>query len=130
MPTVFLQDWQVVRPLHRVWVVSDYYSLMTTSLPTDVANTPRGIGTYVLGQPTSGAGIRPRRYTPDMTVNEVTYDFIKTASIPHGVGFVWATMLWDLTWALRDRHGLTAGTDISINLVNQGLNFRFVMQVL
>ncbi|MBP6447313.1 MAG: M36 family metallopeptidase, partial [Saprospiraceae bacterium] len=103
---------------------SDYYSLMTTSLPTDVANTPRGIGTYVLGQPTSGAGIRPRRYTPDMTVNEVTYDFIKTASIPHGVGFVWATMLWDLTWALRDRHGLTAGTDISINLVNQGLKLQ------
>ncbi len=103
---------------------SDYYSLMTTSLPTDVANTPRGIGTYVLGQPTTGAGIRPRRYTPDMTVNEVTYDFIKTASIPHGVGFVWATMLWDLTWALRDRHGFTLGTDLSVNLVNQGLKLQ------
>ncbi|MBT8324107.1 MAG: M36 family metallopeptidase, partial [Winogradskyella sp.] len=26
-------------------------------------------------------------------------------SVPHGVGFVWATVLWDLTWAYIDKYG-------------------------
>src|SRR5690554_7799430 len=43
-----------------------------------------------------------------MSVNPQTYDYIKTAAIPHGVGSVWAQMLWEMTWDLIDEHGYDA----------------------
>ncbi|SOD82147.1 Fungalysin metallopeptidase (M36) [Spirosoma fluviale] len=77
---------------------SDYLALMLTtdwaSLSATVAsaNKPRGIGTYALGQSTTGSGIRPYRYSYDMTsVNgSVTYAKVGSTSfsIPHGVGSI------------------------------------------
>lgn len=103
---------------------SDYYSLMTTMKPGDSGPMGRGIGTYALGQPTSGPGIRPRRYSTDLMVNEHTYDYIKVAAIPHGVGYTWATMLWEMTWGIIDEHGMSAGFDIAMNLVNEGMRLQ------
>lgn len=103
---------------------SDYYGLMITMKPGDLGTTGRGIGTYVLGQPTTGLGIRARRYSTDLGINEFTYDNIKTAAIPHGVGHVWATMLWEMTWGIIDAHGQTAGFDIAMNLVNEGMKLQ------
>jgi hypothetical protein len=89
---------------------SDYASLMFTTnwaalTPTVAsANLARGIGTYSITQPTTGAGIRPYKYSYDMVnVNgAVTYakvgDF--NFSQPHGIGSIWATMLWDMTWEI------------------------------
>ncbi len=90
---------------------SDYLSLMLTTnwsaqTPTTTsANIPRGIGTYALGQATTGAGIRPYRYSYDMAnINApVTYAKVGDAdnfSQPHGIGSIWATMLWDMTWEI------------------------------
>lgn len=77
---------------------SDWYALILTHQPGDTGAQGRSIGTYLIGQQPDGPGIRPRPYSTDFGVNEFTYDNIKTAAVPHGVGHVWATMLWDLTW--------------------------------
>ncbi|MCY7290728.1 MAG: M36 family metallopeptidase [Ferruginibacter sp.] len=91
---------------------ADYNGLMLTTnwaalTPTLAnANIPRGIGTYVLGQsPTTGAGIRRYRYSYDKATynNVVTYGKVADAtnfSQPHGIGSIWATMLWDMTWEI------------------------------
>jgi subtilisin-like proprotein convertase family protein len=63
-------------------------------------------------------------------VNNFTYGDIGGLAVPHGVGFVWATMLWDMTWALVDEHGFnpdiydpwnTGGTNLANQLVVDGL---------
>ncbi len=79
---------------------SDWLGLILTQQPGDTDTQARGIGTYLFGQAPTGPGIRARPYSTSFGVNEFTYDNIKTASVPHGIGHVWATMLWDLNWAL------------------------------
>ncbi|MBK8954367.1 MAG: M36 family metallopeptidase [Saprospiraceae bacterium] len=97
---------------------SDFYSLMTcwTGSASD-----RGIGTYVLGQATNGPGIRPARYSTNMGVNNYTYANLPGMAVPHGVGFVWCTMLWELVDGLVARHGATAGFEKAMHLVNLGM---------
>lgn len=87
---------------------SDYLGVIMTMSPGDMAETPRAVGTYLFGQGPGGGGIRPFPYSTDVAVNPQTYDNIKSAAIPHGVGSVWSTMLWELTWGLIDEHGLGA----------------------
>lgn len=103
---------------------SDFIGLMMTMKPGDVATTSRGIGTYLFGQPANGPGIRPTPYTTHMGVNPSTYNTIQTAAVPHGVGYVWATMLWDLNWALIDKHGLANGFDITMDIVMEGMKLQ------
>ena len=85
---------------------SDFFALMFT-MTDAVCTVPRGVGTYSVFQASSGAGIRRYPYTPDMNINPFTFaDVADTAqSIPHGVGSVWATMLWDMSCKLMDRYG-------------------------
>ena len=103
---------------------SDYYALMTTMEPGDQGTDGRGIGTYLLGQPPSGNGIRPTPYSTNMAINDATYDDIKTLSVPHGIGYVWCTMIWDMTWDIISQYGMTAGFDIAMNLVNEGMKLQ------
>ncbi|KMQ66888.1 hypothetical protein ACM46_05155 [Chryseobacterium angstadtii] len=97
---------------------SDFFALMITNRPGDNASVPRGIGTFVSDQPVNGGGIRPARYSPDFTVNNYTYgrtNGMKVNSsiigiaitVPnvHSIGFVWASMLWDLNWKYVDKYG-------------------------
>lgn len=84
---------------------SDWQALILTMKTGDTATQGRGIGTYVLGQPTTGVGIRPAPYSTDLAVNNYTYANLPTMAVPHGVGFIWATMLWEMNWALIDAHG-------------------------
>ncbi len=84
---------------------SDYYGTVMTIEPGDMGTDARAVGTYLFGQGPGGGGIRPYPYSTDLTVNPQTYDDIKTAAIPHGIGSVWSTMLWEMTWALIDEHG-------------------------
>lgn len=83
----------------------DFIGALLTIQPGDVGADPRGVGTYLFGQGIGGPGIRDYPYSTDMGVNPQTYDFIKTAAVPHGVGSVWAEMLWEVSWALIDEHG-------------------------
>ncbi|MGH7176651.1 MAG: extracellular metalloproteinase, partial [Tepidisphaeraceae bacterium] len=53
---------------------SDWWALMLLQTDGSVAaqNSSIGIGTYVIGQPLSGSGIRRYRYSYDMTINPET----------------------------------------------------------
>ncbi len=107
---------------------SDYFGLILTIKPGDTGPQSRGIGTYLLDEPITGDGIRPFPYSTSFAVNPMTYTSSGGASgtggtinesIPHGVGTVWATMLWDMTWDLIGIYGI--GTDIyDNNIANAG----------
>ncbi len=84
---------------------SDWYGAVMTIEPGDAGTDSRGVGTYLFDQGPGGPGIRPFPYSTDFGVNPQTYDDIKTASVPHGLGSVWCSMLWELTWELIDDHG-------------------------
>jgi extracellular elastinolytic metalloproteinase len=84
---------------------SDWYALMTTMKSGDSEEIPRGIATYYRGFGTLGGGVRKYPYTTDITLNPLTYNSIKTAIIPHGVGAIWSSMLWEMTWGLINRYG-------------------------
>ena len=112
---------------------SDWFGLMVTMKPTDTADDARGIGTFAVSQPTTGGGIRPARYSPDFAINGFTYADSNdpNISVPHGVGFVWATVLWDLTWAYIDKYGFdpdlyngTGGNNKVMRLVLDGLKLQ------
>ena len=113
---------------------SDWYALMFTMQTEDTPEMPRGVGSYPLGEAVDGAGIRPFRYSTDMTINPHTYDAIKgPLSVPHGVGSVWAAMLWEVTWALIEKHGFnpniyapwnTGGNNLALQLVTDALKLQ------
>lgn len=127
---------------------SDFWSYALTMREGDDGATPRGIGNYVIyydeyaeGEPDqfgyggdirSGPGIRITPYSTHKLINPATYDTVKGAAEPHGVGYVWATMLWDLYWNLVDVHGFnanpyehwnTGGNNLTIQLVVDGMKF-------
>lgn len=113
---------------------SDWFGLMLTIEPGDTETDIRGIGTFASGESPSGYGIRPAPYTTDLAVNNYTYSATNntaTISQPHGIGFVWCTMLWDMTWALIDRYGYdpnlytgTGGNNVAMDLVMQALKLQ------
>lgn len=79
---------------------SDFFATMLTQQAGQTINDPRPYGTYHRGLSPTGNGLRARAYSTDMSVNEFTFDNIKGTGSPHALGHVWATMLWDLNWAL------------------------------
>lgn len=120
---------------------SDFMGLVMTMNPGDQATDSRGYGTYVFGQQTNGAGIRDYPYSTDMTVNPFTYADVKDQELynnsgqlvtdVHGVGSIWATILWDMTWALIDEYGFdpdiyygTGGNNIAMQLVMDGMKLQ------
>lgn len=118
---------------------SDFLSLVFTAVPADTADTPRGVGRYVIFREDDPlAGIRAAPYTRDQNINSLTYADIITAgqagspiSIPHGVGTVFATALWDMYWNLVDKHGFDpdlyqgdAGNQLALRLVLDGLKMQ------
>ena len=42
----------------------------------------------------------------------------KSAAIPHGVGSVWAGMLWEMTWGLIERYGFLGGMGTAAGVTN------------
>lgn len=112
---------------------SDWLAMVLTTDPADTATMTRGLGNYALGQAQSGGGIRPTPYTTDMTINPTTYGDIGGLAIPHGVGYAWATMLWEMYWELVGTHGydadvyaadMTAGNQLAIQLVMDGMKLQ------
>lgn len=109
---------------------SDYLALLYTARPGDQGTDRRGIGNYLNGLPPDGDGIRPQPYSTDPAINDYTYESIATLGVPHGVGSVWAQVLWEMTWALIDRHGFDpdlsdahggAGNQRALLYVNEGM---------
>ena len=110
--------------------LSDWWALAYTHEPGDQGTDVRGSGTYILGQPVDGPGIRPQPYSTDPAVNDYTYESITGLSVPHGVGSVWAQAAWEVYWALVDHHGFDpdlydalggSGNQRMMLYVNEGL---------
>lgn len=122
---------------------SDFFAItMLLDPAVDDPEGPRGMGPYALFQDTrQDAGIRPRPYSRDMSIQPFTYDSIKSGgwlngtslALPHGLGHGWAAVLWDMTWDLIDRHGFnpdvyapwhTGGNNRALQYVIDGLKFQ------
>ncbi|WP_264565677.1 T9SS-dependent M36 family metallopeptidase [Flavobacterium sp. N3904] len=94
---------------------SDWIALMMQLKPGDIGTTKKGIGTFVSSQAVDGAGIRDYPYSTDKTINPLTYadtnNFQYTddegveLTEEHGIGTVWASILWDLSWAYINKYG-------------------------
>lgn len=110
---------------------SDWFGLMVTIEPGDQGEDIRGIGTYDIGQTTTGTGIRTFPYSTDFAINPQTYADIIGCTFPHCVGEVWAGMLWEMTWDLIAQYGFdpdfyngTGGNNIAMQLVMDGLKLQ------
>jgi hypothetical protein len=117
---------------------SDFLALVLTARDSDTATTSRGVGNYVVFQDASGIGIRPTPYSTDLGVDPATYQTViseagTTLTIPHGVGYVWASMLWDVYWNLVEAHGFNpdiyadwslGGNTLALQLVIDGMKFQ------
>jgi len=110
--------------------LSDWWALVYTAKSSDRGIDGRGIGTYSLGQPTTGLGVRTQRYSTDPAINTFTYQSINGAARPHGVGQVWAQAAWEVYWKLVDKWGFdpnlynatgSAGNQRAMLYVNEGL---------
>jgi hypothetical protein len=112
---------------------SDFYAVMLTMRQGDLGTDARPMGTYLFGQGPGGAGIRPTPYSTDTGINPTTYGNIGGLAIPHGVGYAWATMLWEVNWNLIDKHGFnpdsygdwtTGGNNLTLQLVTDGMKMQ------
>lgn len=111
---------------------SDYVGLMVT-LREGACQAPRGIGTYPSFQAVGGPGIRRFPYSNNRAINPFTFADTNdpAQSQPHGIGSVFATMLWDMTCDLMDEYGFdddlatgTGGNNIAMQLVVDGMKIQ------
>ncbi|WP_114822100.1 T9SS-dependent M36 family metallopeptidase [Chryseobacterium sp. KLBC 52] len=111
---------------------SDFFGLMVTARPGDTADVPRGHSTYTKSEPTTGNGNRLAKYSPDFSINNYTYGKTNTNTEVHQIGFIWATMLWDLAWKYIEKYGYnndvlassTSGNAKVFQLVIDGLKLQ------
>ena len=104
---------------------SDWFSLVTTVKPSDVAAQKRGVGTYVIRQPSDGQGIRRYPYSTDMSINPITFATVAQNTEVHALGEIWTAVTWDLYWAMVEKYGY----DVDINNPNSG-NARAIQLVM
>jgi PKD repeat protein len=110
---------------------SDWLALILTIEPGDSGAMGRGIGTYALGQPTTGLGIRRFRYSTDMSINPQTYADLASSSGSHQKGEIWCDAIWDMTWFLINDLGynsitdsVNSGNNIAMRLVLEGMKLQ------
>ena len=102
---------------------SDFWGLYTTLRQNDLAPATaahpngvlptRGIGNYVTYKNPTDKGIRPKPYSTDTAVNGYTYAGSTNGlgignpeiTVPHGVGFIWCSMLYDVFQEFVDVYG-------------------------
>ncbi|MDB5191845.1 MAG: hypothetical protein JWQ96_1408, partial [Segetibacter sp.] len=101
---------------------SDFMAIYMTMRSNDLTITgahPKGelpirsIGNYVTYQSAAGRGIRPTPYSINTSVNPSTFKDIGKGgeiTIPHGVGYIWATMLYEMMQSFIDQYGM--GDDV------------------
>jgi extracellular elastinolytic metalloproteinase len=68
-----------------------------------------------------------------MSINPTTYGDIPGLAVPHGVGYAWSTMLWEVYWNLVHTYGYnpdvygdwtTGGNNLAIQLVMDGMKMQ------
>ncbi len=126
---------------------SDWWALMFTQQPGDLAGDARPIGNYVQAQSATGPGIRRFSYSFDLAIDPLTFANFN-GGFPnnevHNTGEIWASALWDMNWLLingintPDCNGNTApaygydpdlyngkgGNNLALQLVMDGLKLQ------
>jgi len=128
---------------------SDFIALLLTIKSGDTGETPQSYGGWFYDAPN---GVRPYSrtdpndctsvsvdnapYSTDLNLNPFTYDDIDsffyfgddTSPSIHGIGSVWASMLWDMAWGLIGEYGFnpnmyedTGGNNMALDLVILGM---------
>ncbi len=115
---------------------SDFFGLVMTLNAGDYAYKSRGIGVYSAGQQTNGVGIRPNPYNVSLSVNPADYSQLADVvhiSQPHGIGYLWCSMIWDMLWAFVKLYGLesdiynassTKGNPKACKLIIEGMKLQ------
>ena len=112
---------------------SDWYAMMFTQRPGDSRTQARGMGNYLFDYGVNGGGIRLAPYSTSFSVNGYTYGDTRSMSAVHQIGFVWATILWEVTWDMIDAHGFSAdlynaggsaGNQMMLQLVTEGMKLQ------
>lgn len=110
---------------------SDWLALMLLQRPEDQKLGSIGIGTYVLGQSTSGRGIRRYPYSFDMDINPLTLGRYNQSNQVHDAGEIWCSALWDMNWLLIDKYGYdsdiyhgSGGNNLTMQLVLDGMKLQ------
>jgi extracellular elastinolytic metalloproteinase len=84
---------------------SDWLGLVYTAKVGDTGPQVRGVGSYLFGLNPATGTIRDLPYSTNNAVNNWTYESIRTAGLPHGVGSRWAQAIWEVYWALTNKYG-------------------------
>ena len=110
---------------------SDWFTLVTSVKPGDVAAKRRGVGTYVAREPNDGVGIRRYPYSTDMSINPLTFSRVAENTEVHALGEIWTAVTWDLYWAMVDKYGFDpnwhntdSGNGRAIQLVMDGMKYQ------
>ena len=128
---------------------SDFFALMLTQKTADTQTTSQPVGTYVLAQALTGAGIRRYPYNYNMAVNPLTVDAYGDAGTStagggstarslevHDSGEIWTSALWDMNWLLINKYGFNSdlkngfnpanikGNDLALKLVMDALKLQ------
>jgi len=115
---------------------SDWQTLFLNAVPGDTATTQRTVGGYVTFEPpnTPGyIGIRRYPYTTDNIVNPLTYAGVADTanSQPHGIGTIWASMVWEMYWGIVAMDGYdpdvyfgSGGNNVAYQLVTDGMKLQ------
>ncbi|MGB3547088.1 MAG: M36 family metallopeptidase, partial [Saprospiraceae bacterium] len=110
---------------------SDFFTLVTSARSDQDGTEARGIGNFAVGAGTSSGGIRRLPYSTDFSINDNTYDRIITSgTAPHPLGEIWASVIWDLYWAMVDEYGFdedvmagNGGNNQAVQLVIEGMKY-------
>ncbi|KAI9140226.1 Fungalysin metallopeptidase-domain-containing protein [Paraphysoderma sedebokerense] len=115
---------------------SDFFAVFLRLKPTDTRNTDIGMGQYVY-RTRNPNGIRRFIYSTNMTTNPLTYAYYKQSGWQqvHSAGTIWATILYDVYWTLRDNYGYEpnlyktkgdkiAGNILAMQLVIDGMKIQ------
>jgi extracellular elastinolytic metalloproteinase len=121
---------------------SDWWSLVLTMKASDTSTTRRPLANYVLGQTSSGKGIRRYPYSTDLNVCPLMLEMYGTGGSYYGIqkslevhdtGEIWSAMLWDMTWYLIDSYGFDANVGSGYSAPNGAGNklaIKLVMEAL
>jgi extracellular elastinolytic metalloproteinase len=114
---------------------SDFWALALTAKGGSVdKDGTRGLATYLIFEPPDGHGIRSVKYSPDLSIDPLTYgDIASTGGEVHAVGEIWASALWDMYWNLVNAYGFegnfydaasSAGNILALQLVMDALKLQ------
>ncbi len=114
----------------------DFFALVLTIESNDSKTTPRAAGDWFLDAPNGTRPFGPDSennvpYTTDMSINPFTYGDINILPQTHGVGSLWGSMLWEMTWLLIDNYGFdpdvyngSGGNNIALMLVMEAMKLQ------